>query len=87
MEPLQRNITIISRIKNSSGSVDLVIKAIDGTTFNITNCLAPKKTIPIEKLIGAYEVKAEDGTMRHKKAVVYYNTDGTHDLELTEEEY
>jgi hypothetical protein len=86
MEPLHKNITIISRTQNPSGSVDLVIKAIDGTIFNILNCLSPEKIIPIEQLIGAYEVTAEDGTIHHKKAIVYFNPDRSHDLELTEEE-
>ncbi len=86
MEPFHKNITIISRTQNPAGSVDLVIKAIDGTIFNIKNCLAPDKAIPIERLVGAYEVKAEDGTLYHKKAIVHFNTDRSHDLELTEEE-
>lgn len=86
MEPL-KNVTIISRTQNPSGNVDLVIKAIDGTIFNILNCLSPEKRNPVEQLIGAYEVKAEDGTILHKKAIVHFNTDRSHDLELTEEEY
>jgi hypothetical protein len=86
MAPL-KNVTIISRIQNPSGSIDLVIKTIDGTIFNILNCLSPEKTNPVEQLIGACEVTAEDGTGHHKKAIVHFNSDGTHDLGLTEEEY
>jgi hypothetical protein len=78
---------IISRMQNPSGSVDLVIKAIDGTRFELINCLTHENGKPLERVIGAYAVTAEDGTSHHKKAILTYKPDGTHDLELTEEEF
>jgi hypothetical protein len=87
MDTLYKNVTVISRKQNPSGSNDLHIKAIDGKIFIIENCLSPEKTLPVEKLFGAYDVEETDGTLHHKKAILYYNADRTKDLELTDEEY